>query len=145
MAENRNLPGLYFEYLNKYKTMSVATVGESGIPDCSTVYFAFNSDGEIYFCSDKSTTKSTNLEHTGNCAVALNDGGSTAMGVKLFGKAAEIDEDGEKALAREALLTRIPSIEPFLENPNLAFYKILPEWKYLINFSWGIDWKVLVE
>ena len=75
--------------------------------------------------------------------IAIRDYDS-AMGVKLRGRAVRISDTAEAMAARNALLTRIPSIEPFFKNPNILFYRLVPEKRYLINFAWGVDWRVEV-
>jgi len=144
MTHERNLDSLYREYLGKYTTMAIATVNRAGKLDCSTVYYAFDEKGTIYFLSDKSTSKTIAIAETGNFAAAMNDGGGSAMGVKISGKASEITKPEEILIARSTLATRIPHIEPFFENPNIGYYKLTPTKRHLINFSWGVDWRVEV-
>lgn len=145
MPDKKNLPEIYLQYLEKYTAMSVSTLNADGTPDCSTVYYAYSRSGRICFASDKNTAKSRNLQNNNKCAVTMNDGGASAMGVKVLGVANEITGQQELEAARKAILGRIPSIKPFFDNPNLVMYNIVPEKRYVINFSWGIDWKLEVE
>lgn len=145
MTQQRNLESLYREYLAKYTTMAIATVNAAGKLDCSTVYYAFDEKGTIFFLSDKSTSKAIAIDENGRFAAAMNDGGTSAMGVKISGTAEEIRDPKEILIARSTLVTRVPHIEPFFENPNVTFYKLTPSKRFLINFSWGVDWRVEVN
>lgn len=144
MPDDKNLQNLYVEYLSKYNSMALATGGGAGGVDCATVYYAHDSEGAIYFVTDKSTGKAKNLAASKQVALAIDDGGSSAMGVKVRGTVEQITDPKQMLVVREMLISRIPALAPFMENPNLQFFKVLATRRFLINFAWGIDWRVEV-
>jgi uncharacterized protein YhbP (UPF0306 family) len=144
MPSGQNLNALYREYLGKFTTMAIATVNNGSGLDCSTVYYAYDEAGNIYFVSDRDTNKAKAIAENNKFAAAMNDGGTSAMGVKIKGRATRLDDPAEAMAARSALLTRIPAIEPFLANPGIQFFRLIPEKRFLINFAWGVDWRVEV-
>lgn len=131
------------EYLTKYKTMSLATVSALGTVDCSSVYFSFDRTGRLYFAAHESTPKAKNLRATGHFAVAMDDGGITAVGVKLSGgEAKELVSSADIAATRESLNARHPGIASFLEKEGNVFFRLSPSRRTVINFSWGVNWRL---
>jgi hypothetical protein len=142
MTTTGSLKELWLEYLAAYQTMSLAT-SKGGVVDNSSVYFAFNAEGDVFFASDSGTAKVKNLRDNGAYCATMNDGGVSPRGIKTYGKAIELDADAA-ARANRLLVERIPAIKPFLQRPNVAYFRLQPAKRFLINFAWGVDWRVEV-
>ncbi|MDD5308716.1 MAG: pyridoxamine 5'-phosphate oxidase family protein [Deltaproteobacteria bacterium] len=143
MVKTGSLQEMWIEYLDRYQTMSVATSSPKHGVDCSTVYFAFDKTGVVYFVSDAGTGKVRNIRENGAFAATMDDGGKSPCGIKILGKAVELDAEAA-ASASQLLKDRIPAIKPFLQRPNVVCFKLEPKKRYLINFAWGVDWRVEV-
>ena len=143
MKNTESLKELWLEYLEAYQTMSIATRSQKGL-DNSSVYFAFERDGAIVFASEATTGKVDNLRDNGEFCATMNDGGTSPRGVKMRGRAVELKGD-DAAKANSLLVKRIPAVKPFLNRPNIAYFRLEPSKRYLINFAWGVDWRVEVQ
>ncbi|MBW2532184.1 MAG: pyridoxamine 5'-phosphate oxidase family protein [Deltaproteobacteria bacterium] len=140
---NAEKEGIYAEYIKKYTTMALATASPSGDLDCSTVYFALLEDGNLVIATDTTTSKAANMDLSGRFAATLDNG--TPMGVKMNGTAEKLGHPDTVLATRSALLERIPAIKPFFDNPNIAFFRLSPDQRFVINFAWGINWKLSVD
>jgi uncharacterized protein YhbP (UPF0306 family) len=140
----RNLTKLFVDYLDKQKTMALATSGPAGV-DCATMFYTYDTDGTIYFSTDAKSVKAKNLDHNSRVALVCDEGAKSPTGVQIRGRATELKSRPVITRIKRMLTQRHPAIEQFLSNPDLRYYKIVPDEKYLINFSWGVDWRNRIE
>ena len=63
----------------------------------------------------------------------------------MSGRARRLSDDDEIEQAKTALTTRIPSIKLFMDQTSIEFYELQPERRVLINFAWGVNWKLEVD
>lgn len=141
MRHMPNLPSLFIQALDRYATLCVATADTTGTVDCASVFFAHDGN-TLYFATAAGTTKADNLGRRANVAMATDDRNTT--GVQLRGLARAL-QGGAAAEARRLLLERHPKIEKFLDKPGTVFFAVKPTERFLINFAWGVDWRLTVE
>jgi pyridoxine/pyridoxamine 5'-phosphate oxidase len=146
MTKNTDIEATYLEYLDNYKTLSLATADVSGSGlDCSTVCFALSDNGCLIIATDANSQKAKNLGSTEAFSCALDDGVNVARGIKLSGRARKLQTSEAIEKAKTTLTTRIPSIKHFFDNENIEFFELQPERRVLINFGWGINWKLEID
>jgi len=136
-----NLKELYREYLGKYTVMSVATADEAGKVSAASVCYGFDPEGNVCFAADKSTSKAKHLLKNPSVAVTMNDGGKTMMGIQIRGTAQAAETPDKIAGLRKILVERHPAVAQFYDNPGLIYWKVKSSETYLINFSWGVEWR----
>ena len=146
MAQNTDMEATYLEYLDNYRTLSLATVSSRGSAvDCSTVCFALGNNGSLIIAVDPESQKAKNLRNTGAFACALDDGLNVARGIKVSGTARRLLDEKDIDHAKDALIERIPSIKRFMDRENIDFFELKPERRVLINFGWGVNWKLEID
>ncbi len=146
MDKNDDLETTFAKYLNSYKTLSLATMDETGAkPDCSTMYFGINASGHPLVAADASTNRARALKTSGLFACTMDDGGTTARGLKISGRARRLTSPDEISDAKQAIISRIPSLKKFFEQSEVEFFELVPERRIVINFAWGVNWKLEVS
>jgi hypothetical protein len=136
-----DLRTLYFNYLERYRAMALATANPTGTVNCSTVFFAYDEGGRLYFAASGETLKARNAIANPSVGAAMDDGGATPLGVQVRGRA-ELLADGPLVEdARERLRRRHPTVGHHLDKPGMRFFRVTPTECFLINFSWGVDWR----
>jgi uncharacterized protein YhbP (UPF0306 family) len=136
---------LLFEYLAKYRTMSLATSDGAGDVNCATVCYTFDDSARIYFACSSKTLKARHLGQNARVGVTMDDGGQSMMGVQVRGTAQPMSDATSISDARGRLTERHPSIAEFYASPDLLFFRIEPSECFVINFSWGVDSRLPVQ
>jgi uncharacterized protein YhbP (UPF0306 family) len=136
-----NLRQLYFNYLERFRAMALATASATGSVNCSTVYFAYDDAGRLYFAASGETRKAKNATSNPSVAASMDDGGATPLGVQIRGQAELLSDDPDVTEARIRLKRRHPTVGDFLDRPGMLFFRVTPTECFLINFSWGTDWR----
>lgn len=130
----------YLSYLDKYKSMALATTTGAGDVGCATVLFARDDDGRIYFSANKHTRKVRRLGDNPRVAIALSDDQGT-RGVQIAGTAEQLGDGPEVEKARRLLIDRHPQNKKYFDDAGSSFFRVSATERVLINFAWGIDWR----
>ncbi len=115
-------------YIETNRLMSVATVSD-GKPWAVTVFFAYDTDLNLYFFSRPDTVHAVNIEKEKHVAVTINQNWGTpgkVQGIQLIGTSHRSHNPGEIA----TYLKRHPWGMIY---PDHRVYKIVPEELYMVN------------
>lgn len=127
----RQLKKLVLEYLKKNKHMSIATSFKNQ-PWASTVFFAYDKNLNIFFCSRRDTRHCKNISKNHRVAVTINqDWGVPGFvkGVQLSGRAGSVKKRDLKTRSR-LYRARYPWIKKFNDH---CLYVIKPKELYFID------------
>jgi len=135
---------LWSDYVARYRAMAIATADRAGNVSCATVFYAIDHAGRLYFGCSGATLKARHLIENPRIGVAISDGGATLAGVQIRGLAVLLTGAAEVDDARRCLAARHPEVGAFYSEADLLFFRVEPEERFLLNFSWGIDSRLRV-
>lgn len=129
-----DLRGLIAAYLNEGKLMQLATINEQGDPWVCSVWFAADSDLNIYWFSSITREHSQHIKANNHVAAAIvvpqtpND---TPRGLQLNGIAEELSREDDITQAKNVYIGRIfpkKTVDKLMVNPDKPhrFYRIKP-------------------
>jgi len=131
-VDGETLKKYILSYLEKNRLMSLAT-SDGSKPWVSTVFFAYDTDLNIYFISVPNTRKITNLTKNPQVAIVINQSqpaGELVQGLQIEGKAEKLDKEEEKE-ELEIYRKRYGWADDYLHDHEL--YKIKPEKVYYLD------------
>ena len=115
-------------YLDTNRLMSIATVRD-GNPWAVTVFFAYDTDLNLYFFSRPDTVHAVNIEDNNKVAVTIHQNWGTpgkVKGIQLLGKA-------HKSPSASEIATYLKRHPWGMIYPDHRVYKIEPEELYMVN------------
>ncbi len=132
-----NWEKLIEECLKSTDYCSVASVDSKGVWS-NPVYFAWDKKFCLYFISQPHVRHMQNIKKNSRVAVSIykTEQKGDVLGIQLEGNAYILENDGEKALANKIYYGRKGSLEqnePFIDDPDWLFVKIVPENIYYFN------------
>ena len=133
------------EYVDRHRTMSLATTDGRGAVNNATVYFTREDSGALVFGAQAGTTKARHIEANPAIGITMDDGGATAVGVQIRGRAVEIVDTEERDRVRALLQKRHPAAAAFYDQDSVRFFRVQAVERFLINFAWGVDWRQKVK
>ncbi|MCH8182877.1 MAG: pyridoxamine 5'-phosphate oxidase family protein [Proteobacteria bacterium] len=107
------------DFLGSHTTMTLATSGEDG-PWAAALFYAHDSDLNLYFISAKDTRHAADIERNPRVAVAVNaqhKDWSDIRGLQIGG-VAEIVPPDQRAGAVETYLAKFPDFRPLFSAPR---------------------------
>ena len=107
------------DFLGSHTTMTLATSGEDG-PWAAALFYAHDSDLNLYFISAKDTRHAADIERNPRVAVAVNaqhKDWSDIRGLQIGG-VAEIVPSDQRAGAVETYLAKFPDLRPLFSTPR---------------------------
>ena len=107
------------DFLGSHTTMTLATSGEDG-PWAAALFYAHDSDLNLYFISAKDTRHAADIERNPRVAVAVNaqhKDWSDIRGLQIGG-VAEIVPPDQRAGAVETYLAKFPDLLPLFSTPR---------------------------
>ena len=107
------------DFLGSHTTMTLATSGEDG-PWAAALFYAHDSDLNLYFISAKDTRHAADIERNPRVAVAVNaqhKDWSDIRGLQIGG-VAEIVPPDQRAGAVETYLAKFPDLRPLFSTPR---------------------------
>jgi len=140
----KDLKQIYLDFVKTHYLGALATTGPDGA-QCSTIYFATDPQGHPLFATVRETTKVKNIATQSRVALAVHDPeGKLANGIQLQGVATLLHDPMAINDAKQRLSALSEHIKRYLEQPDLLFFRIEVSSVYLLNFSWGRDWRVQI-
>ena len=127
------------ESMEQIATIALATADSEGKVDCASMFYTFDSSGNVYFVTAKDSLKAKNIAQNPSVAAVGDDG--NVIGFQIRGRAVEAAQDKIKQF-RVDFGKRYPTAKKFLDNPNLQYHQIRAEQVFIINFGWGVDWRI---
>lgn len=143
------------QLLEEHSTITLATTdGES--PWATAVFFASDTELNLYFVSDRRTRHGSNLAASARVAGAISTECKTwneIRGLQLEGKVTVL-EGLARLSALKVYLSKFPDVSSLMERPRdkneetiatrlreARIYRLLPEWIRLIDNSRGFGFK----
>ena len=135
------------EYLRQRTTLSLATVSDAG-PWAATVFFAEDSDLNLYFVSDPKTRHCVDAARQPEVAATINEDcreWQSIQGLQIRGRVGVVGEQ-ERAHIQALFLKKFPDVGAMLKAPEgsearmvgdrmltSTFYCLKPAWIRLID------------
>lgn len=142
-------------FLDEISTLTLATSSENN-PWAATVFFAADSNFNLYFVSDHRTQHGRDMAANEQVAATINpdcDNWNDVAGLQIRG-AVTIVEGVERAKALALYFKKFPQIDALFANPEgeheetivkrlkaANFYKIAPEMIRVIDNANGFGWR----
>ena len=63
------------------------------------------------------------------------------MGLQIRGTATELEHEDDIADCRTRLQEGHPDFFDFYDDLRIAFFRLVPTQRFIINFAWGFDWR----
>ncbi len=130
--------------LSEAEAMTLATIGSSGDPRATPVYFAFDDQLNLIFLSDRHSLHSRNLDRDARAAVAIYpqiEDWRALRGVQMQGSARQV-EPGERRRAQALYQRRFPFVAAFSELiGDSALYRFVPAWVRWIDNRRGFGFQ----
>ncbi len=143
------------ELLDQNSTLTLAT-SKDGMPWAATVFFAHNSDFDLYFVSDHRTRHGQHMADNDRVAAAINpdcDAWAEVRGLQLEGRVTVL-KGAARLAALGHYLAKFKDVKALFDKPkdkneatiaerlrNAQLYKIQPEWIRLIDNSRWFGYK----
>lgn len=130
--------------LSETEAMTLATIGSSGDPRATPVYFAFDDQLNLIFISDRHSLHSRNLDRDARAAVAIYphiEDWRALRGVQMQGSARQVDPT-ERGRAQAIYQRRFPFVAAFSELiGDSSFYRFVPAWVRWIDNRRGFGFQ----
>ncbi|MHC1744585.1 MAG: pyridoxamine 5'-phosphate oxidase family protein [Syntrophobacteraceae bacterium] len=142
-------------FLETYNTVTLATCAKEG-PWATTVFFASDSELNLYFVSDRRTRHGRNLAESGRAAGAIDGDCGTwpdVRGLQLEGGVTVL-EGAARLAAITRFIAKFPDVGSLLERPKdqneetiasrlreANVYRLSPDWIRLIDNSRSFGYK----
>ncbi len=142
--------------LETHNTMTLATSGEGG-PWSATVFYASDSQFDLYFVSDRRTRHARDIVADPRVALSVNadpDNWNDVRGLQIEGQARRV-EGVERAKALALYLAKFASVKALFERPksvdeqtiaqrlrNTDFWRVTPSFIRLVDNTRGFGFRI---
>jgi uncharacterized protein YhbP (UPF0306 family) len=149
--EQAELRKVILDYLESHHTLSLATVGDGGVPHAASLFYV-NRDLELYFVSSPASRHGLNLTHNAQVSATIAEDYACwrlIKGIQLEGRVKAVGGIWENGRLALSFVKKFPDVADFFSAPQklgekifskvegVRFYKLIPSRVYFIDNERG--------
>jgi len=149
--EEVGLRKIILGYLESHHTLSLATLGDDGLPHAATLFYV-NRGLNIYFVSSPASRHGLNFMHNAHASATINEDYSSwriIKGIQLEGTVKAVGGIWENGRLALSFVKKFPDVADFFSAPQklgekifskvegVRFYELIPSRIYFIDNEQG--------
>jgi uncharacterized protein YhbP (UPF0306 family) len=123
--------------------LTLATIGEDGLPHATALYFAADENSNLYFYSDPASQHAIDLSYTIKASVSIGpmvEGWRDLQVLQMRGNARILTNSGEIAAAQRFYNQKFPLASQLKnEHEQNSLYVFAPDWIRVIDYTRGSE------